>query len=101
MRALIWSYTLVVAKLDEAKALNGNIDRAAHIVILAQQAIMCALDGMDASMDELKTLANAIQDYARAFSRERLACRFGIGDKAVTNVARIKAQRELFAQLAK
>ena len=31
----------------------------------------------------------------------RLAYRFGIGDKAVTNVARIKAQRELFAQLAK
>lgn len=101
MKAIIWNYAMSVAKLDEAKALNGNIDRAAHIVILAQQAIMCALDGMDASLDELKTLANAIQDYALAFSRERMAYRLGIGDKAVTNVARIKAQRELFTQLAK
>lgn len=101
MKAIIWNYTLAVAKLDEAKALNGNEDRAAHVVILAQQAIMDALDGMDASMDELRPLRMAIHEYARAFSRERLACRFGIGDKAVTNVARIKAQRELFAQLAK
>lgn len=97
MKALIWNYTLAVAKLDEAKELNGSIDRAAHIVILAQQAIMCALDGMD----ELKTLAKAIHEYAKAFSRERLAYRFGIGETAVANVARIKAQRELFAQLAK
>ena len=94
MKAIIWNYAMAVAKLDEAKALNGNIDRAAHIVILAQQAIMCALD-------ELKTLAKAIHEYAQAFSRERLAYRFGIGETAVTNVARIKAQRELFAQLAK
>lgn len=101
MKALIWNYTLAVAKLDEAKELNGSIDRAAHIVILAQQAIMCALDGMDAGMDELKTLAKAIHEYAKAFSRERLAYRFGIGETAVANVARIKAQRELFAQLAK
>lgn len=101
MRALIWNYAMALAKLDEAKALNGNADRAAHVVILAQQAIMYALDGTDASLDELKTLAKAIHEYARAFSRERLAYRFGIGEKAVTNVARIKAQRELFAQLAK
>ena len=101
MRALIWNYALAVAKLDEAKALNGNVERAAHVVILAQQAIMDAFDNMDASLDELKPLANAIQDYAQAFSRESLAYRFGIGETAVTNVARIKAQRELFAQLAK
>ena len=54
-----------------------------------------------AKAQEIQPLANAIQDYALAFSRERLAYRFGIGEKAVTNVARIKAQRELFAQLAK
>jgi len=53
------------------------------------------------SMAEIQPLANAIQDYALAFSRERLAYRFGIGETAATNVARIKAQRELFAQLAK
>ena len=101
MKALIWNYTLAVAKLDEAKALNGNVDDALQIAILAHQSIRYALDGMDASMDELKTLAKAIHEYAKAFSRERLAYRFGIGETAVTNVARIKAQRELFAQLAK
>ena len=101
MKAIIWNYAMAVAKLDEAKALDGNIDRAAHIVILAQQAIMCALDGMGASLDELKTLAKAIHEYAQAFARERLAYRFGIGETAATNIARIKAQRELFARLAK
>lgn len=101
MRALIWNYSLALAKLNEAKALNGNVDRARQFATLAYQSIMCALDDMDASMDDLGPLRKAIHEYALAFSRERLAYRFGIGEKAVTNVARIKAQRELFAQLAK
>lgn len=101
MKALIWNYAMAVAKLDEAKALNGNIYRAAHVVILSQQAIACMLERRFDTMAEIQPLANAIQGYARAFSRERLAYRFGIGETAVTNIARIKAQRELFAQLAK
>ena len=101
MKAIIWNYSLAVAKLDEAKALNGNVDQALQVVILAQQGIMNAFDDMFASLDELEPLRVAICEYAMAFARERLAYRFGIGDKAVTNVARIKAQRELFAQLAK
>lgn len=101
MKALIWNYSLALAKLNEAKALNGNVDRARQFATLAHQSIMCALDDMDASMDGLGPLRKAIHEYALAFSRERLAYRFGIGEKAVTNVARIKAQRELFAQLAK
>lgn len=101
MRALIWNYSQALAKLNEAKALNGNVDRARQFATLAYQSIMCALDDMDASMDDLGPLRKAIHEYALAFSRERLAYRFGIGEKAVTNVARIKAQRELFAQLAK
>lgn len=88
MRSLIWNYTLAVAKLEEAKALNGNIDQA-------HQSIRDALY----SMDELRPLRKAIHAYAMAFSRERLAYRFGIGETAVTNVARIKAQRELFAEI--
>lgn len=101
MKAIIWNYSLAVAKLDEAKALNGSIDQALQIAILAHQSIRDALYSMDASLDELKPLRVAIHEYAKAFSRERLAYRFEIGDKAVANVARIKAQRELFAQLAK
>lgn len=101
MRALIWNYSLALAKLNEAKALNGNVDRARQFATLAHQSIMCALDGMDASMNDLGPLRKAIHEYALAFSRERLAYRLGIGDKAAANVARIKAQRELFAQLAK
>lgn len=101
MKAIIWNYTMAVAKLYEAKHTNGNADYASHVVILAQQGIMDAFDDMFASPDELEPLRKAIQDYALAFSRERLAYRFGIGETAVTNVARIKAQRELFAQLAK
>lgn len=101
MKAIIWNYSLAVAKLNEAKALNGNVDRARQFATLAYQSIMCALDDMDASMDDLGPLRKAIQDYALAFARERLAYRFGIGETAVTNVARIKAQRELFARLAK
>lgn len=101
MKATIWNYSLAVSKLDEAKALNGNVDSALQVAIRAHQSLRSALYGMGASMDELRPLRKAIHAYAQAFSRERLAYRFGIGDKAVTNVARIKAQRELFAQLAK
>ncbi|CAD7711954.1 hypothetical protein P9624_gp33 [Escherichia phage vB_Eco_Maverick] len=101
MKALIWNYTMAVAKLYEAKHTNGNADDARQAVILAQQGIMNAFDDMFASLDELEPLRVAICEYAMAFARERLAYRFGIGETAVTNVARIKAQRELFAQLAK
>lgn len=101
MKALIWNYTMAVAKLYEAKHTNGNADYASHVVILAQRGIMDAFDDMFASPDELEPLRKAIHDYAHAFARERLAYRFGVGETAVTNVARIKAQRELFAQLAK
>ena len=101
MKALIWNYTMAVAKLYEAKHTNGNADDARLVVILAHQSLRSALYGTGASMDELRPLRKAIHAYAQAFSRERLAYRFGIGATAVTNVARIKAQRELFAQLAK
>ena len=101
MRALIWNYTMAVAKLYEAKHTDGNADDARQAAILAHQSLRSALYGMGASTDELRPLRMAIHEYARAFSRERLAYRFGIGETAVTNVARIKAQRELFAQLAK
>lgn len=102
MKALIWNYTMAVAKLYEAKHTNGNADcHARQVVIQAQQGIMNAFDDMFASLDELEPLRVAICEYAMAFARERLAYRFGIGETAVTNVARIKAQRELFAQLAK
>lgn len=101
MKAIIWNYSLAAAKLDEAKALNGNVDSALQVAILAHQSLRSALYGMGASMDELRPLRKAIHTYAQAFSRERLAYRFGIGETAATNIARIKAQRELFAQLAK
>lgn len=101
MKALIWNYTMAVTKLYEAKHTDGNADDARQVVILAHQSIRDALYRMDASLDDLKPLRKAIHAYAQAFSRERLAYRFGIGETAVTNIARIKAQRELFAQLAK
>lgn len=101
MKALIWNYTMAVAKLYEAKHTNGNADDARQVVTLALQGIMDAFDDMFVSLDELEPLRVAICEYAMAFARERLAYRFGIGETAVTNVARIKAQRELFAQLAK
>lgn len=101
MKALIWNYTMAVAKLYEAKHTNGNADDARQVVVLAQQGIMDAFDDMFVSPDELEPLRVAICEYAMAFARERLAYCFGIGETAVTNVARIKAQRELFAQLAK
>lgn len=92
MKALIWNYTLAMAKLDEP---NGSVFFTRLFATQACQELRGALG------DKPDALANAIGKYARAFSDERLAYRFGIGDKAVTNVARIKAQRELFAQLAK
>ncbi|WFD55470.1 hypothetical protein [Escherichia phage Ioannina] len=101
MRALIWNYTMAVAKLYEAKHTNGNADDARQAVILAQQGIMNAFDNMFASLDELEPLRVAICEYAMAFARERLAYRFGIGKTAVANIARIQAQRELHAILAK
>ena len=101
MKAIIWNYTMAVAKLCEAKHTDGNVDAASHVVILAQQGIMDAFDDMFASPDELEPLRMAIRVYAMAFARERLAYRFGVGETAATNIARIKAQRELFAQLAK
>lgn len=66
-----------------------------------KRAIAVMLERRFDTMEEIQPLANAIQDYALAFSRERLAYRFGIGETAATNIARIAAQRELFAQLAK
>lgn len=101
MRALIWNYTLAVAKLDEARALNGNEDDACRSVILTRLSLRRALVARGVTIAKLASLLNAIQGYAKAFSRERLAYRFGIGATAAANVARIKAQRELFAQLAK
>lgn len=101
MKALIWNYTMAVAKLYEAKHTDGNADDARQTVILAQQGIMNAFGDMFASLDELEPLRVAICEYAHAFARERLAYRFGIGETAATNIARIKAQRELCAMLAK
>lgn len=101
MKALIWDYTMAVAKLYEAKHTNGNADHARQAVAIGWQSIMTGLDGVGLSLDGLGLLRVAIVEYAMAFARERLAYRFGIGETAVTNVARIKAQRELFAQLAK
>lgn len=108
MRALIWNYSLALAAAQEAAEFAGEgaeaVERLAaawSVVRFAQQAIAWMLERRLDTMAEIQAMANAIQDYALAFARERLAYRFGIGEKAVTNVARIKAQRELFAQLAK
>ena len=100
MRALIWNYTSAVAALYEASH-NGNTNKARQAFDLAQQAIFAAFDNTDASLEELEPLRVAICEYAMAFARERLAYRFGIGDTAVANIARIQAQRELHAILAK
>lgn len=96
MKALIWNYTMALAKLAEVKHTNGSAPWT-RLVAPTWFAIMDATAGME----DPEPLRAAIRAYALAFARERLAYRFGIGDKAVTNVARIKAQRELFAQLAK
>ena len=101
MKALIWIYTSAVAALYEAKHTNGNTDKARQALDLAQQAIFAAFDNTDDSLDELEPLRVAICEYAMAFARERLAYRFGIGETAVANIARIQAQRELHAILAK
>lgn len=100
MKALIWNYTSAVAALYEANH-NGDTDKARQALNFAQQAIFAVFDNTDASLDELEPLRMAIVQYAMAFARERLAYRFGIGEMAVTNVARIMAQRELHALLAK
>ena len=108
MKKLIWNYAMAVAKAQEAAEFAGEgveaverLSAAWAVVRVMQRAIAVMLERRIDTMEEIQPLANAIQDYALAFSRERLAYRFGIGETAVTNVARIKAQRELFAQLAK
>lgn len=108
MKKLIWNYAMAMAKAQEAAELAGEgveaverLSAAWAVVRVMQRAIAVMLERRFDTMEEIQPLANAIQDYALAFSRERLAYRFGIGETAVTNVARIKAQRELFAQLAK
>lgn len=97
MKAIIWNYAMSMAKLAEARHHHGNIPEAQHEAVMAWNAIM----NTSANQGTPEPLRKAIHAYAQAFSRERLAYRFGIGETAVTNVARIKAQRELFAQLAK
>lgn len=96
MKAIIWNYTMAVAKPVEARYINGRAPWE-RLVAPTWFAIMDATAGME----DPEPLRAAIRAYALAFARERLAYRFGIGETAVTNVARIKAQRELFAQLAK
>lgn len=108
MKKLIWNYAMAMAKAQEAAEFAGEgveaverLSAAWAVVRVMQRAIAVMLERRFDTMEEIQPLANAIQDYALAFSRERRAYRFGIGETAVTNVARIKAQRELFAQLAK
>lgn len=101
MKAIIWNYAMAMAAAQEAAEFAGEGAEAWSVVRVTQQAIACMLERRFDTMAEIQPLANAIQDYALAFARERLAYRFGVGETAVTNVARIKAQRELFAQLAK
>nr|DAH32480.1 MAG TPA: hypothetical protein [Caudoviricetes sp.] len=97
MKKLIWNYAMAMAKLAEARHHDGNIPEAQHEAVMAWHAITNASEGQR----DPRALRMAIQAYALAFSRERLAYRFRIGETAVTNVARIAAQRELVAQLAK
>lgn len=108
MKALIWVYAMAVAKEQEAAAhitpcsyAVERLEATQAVVRVMKRAITGRLEDRFDTMEEIQPLANAIQDYALAFARERLAYRFGIGETAATNVARIKAQRELFAQLAK
>lgn len=108
MKKLIWNYAMAMAKAQEAAEFAGEgveaverLSAAWAVVRVMQRAIAVMLERRFDTMEEIQPLANAIQDYALAFSRERLAYRFGIGETAATNIARIKAQRELFAQLAK
>nr|DAO89151.1 MAG TPA: 8.2 KDa protein [Caudoviricetes sp.] len=97
MKKLIWNYAMAMAKLAEARHHDGNIPKAQHEAVMAWHAIKNASEGLGAP----GPLHMAIQSYALAFARERLAYRFGVGETAATNIARIAAQRELFAQLAK
>lgn len=108
MKKLIWNYAMAMAKAQEAAEFAGEgveaverLSAAWAVVRVMQRAIAVMLERRFDTKDEIQPLANAIQDYALAFSRERLAYRFGVGETAATNVARIAAQRELFAQLAK
>ncbi|URX65779.1 hypothetical protein P9650_gp46 [Escherichia phage PC2] len=108
MKKLIWNYAMAMAKAQEAAEFAGEgveaverLSAAWAVVRVMQRAITVMLGRRFDTMEEIQPLANAIQDYALAFSRERLAYRFGIGETAATNIARIAAQRELFAQLAK
>lgn len=96
MRALIWNYAMAVAEEQEAVEFM-TLDRLDAAESPAEAAIARVLS----TMADPEPLANAIHEYAMAFARERLAYRFSIGETATANVARIKAQRELFAQLAK
>lgn len=105
MKALIWNYTTAVAKSVEVMALEGPLSsRAAHAwagVREAQQPLWVAVVTCFGPSETARQLLAAIRAYADAFARERMAYRFGVGETAATNVARIAAQRELFAQLAK
>lgn len=96
MKKLIWNYTMALAKPVEVKHTNGSAPEA-FMTAPAWHAIINATVGLK----DPEPLRMAIRTYALAFARERLAYRFGIGETAATNIARIKAQRELFAQLAK
>lgn len=96
MKAIIWNYAMALAKLVEVKHTNGSAPEA-RLVAPSWHEIMNATAGMK----DPEPLRMAIRVYSMAFARERMAYRFGVGETAVTNVARIKAQRELFAQLAK
>lgn len=96
MKKLIWNYAMALAKPVEVKHTNGSAPEAI-MTALAWQAIVNATAGLK----DPEPLRMAIRAYALAFARERLAYRFGIGETAATNIARIAAQRELFAQLAK
>lgn len=96
MKKLIWNYAMALAKLVEVKHTNGSAPEA-RLVAPAWHAIMNATAGLP----DPEPLRMAIRAYALAFARERMAYRFGVGETAATNIARIAAQRELFAQLAK
>ncbi len=116
MKSLVWVYAMAVAKEQEAAAhitpcsyAVERLEATRAAVRVIERAIASRLEGrFDTmaedrfdTMAEVQPLAKAIREYALAFARERLAYRFGIGETAATNVARIKAQRELFSQLAK
>ena len=96
MKKLIWNYTMALAKLVEVKHTHGNAPEGRQVAP-TWHAIMNATVGLK----DPEPLRMAIRVYAMAFARERLAYRFGVGETAATNIARIAAQRELCALLAK